>query len=107
MLKGTGEVVHVNTRIRMVNGGKGVMVDNVEPKTYVPRGLPGWKILGDGDQKDLLAKGFSWQSEDGKVVLQEDTLGKFELDLLKLSQEVFLNGPPAKKKMRVVKVGEY
>lgn len=92
MLKGTGEVVHVNTRIRVANGGKGVMVDNVEPYTYVPRGLKGWEIVGTGDKKDPLAEGFAWKSEDGKVILQEDTLGKFELELLKLSQEALLKG---------------
>jgi hypothetical protein len=90
MLRTTSEKVHCSTRIRMVGGGRGILTSNVEPPTYVPRALEGWKLVGDGDKMGPLAEGFAWRSPDGKVILQEDTLGKFEKVLLKLSQQAFV-----------------
>lgn len=90
MLMSTNEKIHRCTRIRFMNGG-GVIVANVEPKNYVPRGLEGWQIVGDGDETDPLAEGFVWKSEDGNVVLHEDTLGKFERELLGLSQQALMD----------------
>lgn len=87
MLRGTHEKIHCSTRIRVVNGGRGITVAGVEPKTYVPRGLEGWQIVGNGDVTDPSAEGFAWCSEDGKIILHEDTLGKFEKELLGLSQQ--------------------
>jgi hypothetical protein len=90
MLRDTHEKIHSCTRIRMTNGGRGIMVADVEPESYVPRGLTGWQIVGDGDETDPLAEGFAWRSEDGKVVLHEDTLGRFERQLFGLSLEAVM-----------------
>jgi hypothetical protein len=92
MLRTTSEMIHPSTRIRMVDGGRGIMVGNVEPKTYFPRALEGWTLVGDGDKRNPMTEGFAWISPDGKVSLQEDTLGKFEIELLKLSQQAFMVG---------------
>jgi hypothetical protein len=90
MLRGTNEKIHCSTRIRVTSGGKGVEVAGVEPQAYVPKGLEGWQVVGIGDIREPSAEGFAWTSEDGKFTLQEDTLGKFERELLELSQAAVL-----------------
>lgn len=90
MLRGTHEKIHCSTRIRVTNGGRGAMAAGVEPETYFPRGLKGFQFVGDGDETNPLAEGFKWTSEDGKVVLHEDRLGKFERELLGLSVEAVM-----------------
>ena len=52
-------------------------------------GLQGWKILGTGDKGDPQANGFKWNSEDGKVTLDEAELGPFEETLLSVSEKAF------------------
>lgn len=90
MLRGTNEKIHRSTRIRVMNGGRGITVRGSEPKTYFPRGLEGWQIVGSGDETDPSAEGFAWRSGDGKVILHEDTLSKFERELLGMSQQAVL-----------------
>lgn len=90
MMRGTNETVHKSVRIRVNRGGRGAMHDEVEPKNYIPRGLEGWKIVGAGDEKDPLASGFIWRSEDGKVELHEEEMGPVELRLLQLSEQAVL-----------------
>lgn len=92
MLKGTNEKIHCCTRIRAVSGGRGIITAGVEPKRYIPQGLEAWKIVGNGDISNPTAEGFAWRSEDGKASLQEDSLGKFERELLGLSQEAVMHG---------------
>jgi hypothetical protein len=90
MLKGTNEKIHPSARIRMVNGGRGVMTTGLEPKTYVPRALQGWEIVGSGNKRDPRATGFTWRSEDGKVLLEEAELEPFEETLLSVSAKAFM-----------------
>ncbi len=93
MLRTTNEKIHCSTRIRTVDGGRGIMTGGVEPTTYVPKALHGWTLVGNGDKTNPLAEGFAWISPDGKVTLQEDTLGGIERELLELSQQAFKVGP--------------
>lgn len=90
----THEVVHPSVRIRMEMHGPG----KEDRGTYTPRALKGWKVLPPGMQaskgveesEEELHK-HRWVSErrGDVVVLPEDNLGASELELLKLSPDVF------------------
>ena len=93
----TEETVHASVRIRMALGGKGPE----DRGTYVSQALMGWECVApDKDAPDATSptaerqprrQRHRWVSKKGKdvVVLPEDELGLVEIELMRLSPEVY------------------
>ena len=90
----TQEVVHPSVRLRVEMLGSGPE----DRGTYTPRALRGWKVLRPGEpapkglqESEGELRGHRWVLErDGDaVVLPEDDLEEAEVELLKMSPEVY------------------
>lgn len=81
VVRGSKEKVYPSARVRVACGGRGL--DDKEP--YFPKGLENFKLVGEGEQTDPLAGGFTWVGKDEsgrQVKLEEEAMGVVERVLL-------------------------